>query len=278
MPRPYPHPLACFALEPKNDRARSVLNHPENCAFVSTLSNGTLALDVGHIRSKSGNTTLATLGRGDTDIFIEGSSTAKIQCSFEINPATNVVMLYDRSHGQTTQVFGEYSTPFESGRLRKIVVQKELNTVIGMGGVERNLVQFELHWHHTKDEIIEKIKSRESSASGYEEHPRLARTVIDQVDTVLPSRRETRIHTPGSQQLKMRYVTMAKLGAGQFAEVNKALDVDSGRLMAVKILKQAAGTTKRQQEEWKQSVHYALKREVDCLAKMDHVGNTSKTW
>ena len=226
MPRPNPHPLACFALIPKNDRAKSVLNHPENDAFISTLIDGTLALDIGHIRSKSGNTTLATIGRGDTDIFVEGSSIAKIQCSFEIIPATNVIMLYDRSHGQTTQVFGENSMPFENGRLRKVVVQKKLNTVIGMGGVERNLVQFELHWHHSQDEIIEKIKSRGSSASGYEEHPRLARTVIDEVDTVLPSQRQTRIHTPGSNQLRMRYVKMGKLGAGAYAEVYKVCTLE----------------------------------------------------
>lgn len=74
----------------------------------------------------------------------------------------------------------------------------------------------------------------------------------------------------------MRYLTTTKLGAGQFAEVSKAIDVDSGRFMAVKILKQAVGTTKRQQEEWKQGVYYALKREVECLARIDHASNTSK--
>ena len=277
MSRPRGHPLAYFALRPENHRARSVLNHPDNSAFVSTLSDGTLVLDIGHVRSKSGSSTLATLGRGDADIFVEGLSIAKIQCSFEIIPVTNVVMLYDRSHGQTTQVFGEYSTPFENGRLRRVVVQTELNTVIGMGGVDRNLVQFKLHWYQAWNETIEKMKSRETSASGYIEHPRLARTVIDEADTVLPTQRQTRIHTAGSKQLTMRYVTMKKLGAGQFAAVYKALDVDSGRLMAVKILKQAAGTTERQQEEWKNSVYYALKREVEFLAKIDHVSSTSKT-
>ena len=277
MPRPPAHPLAYFALQPDNHRTQSVLNHPDNSAFVSTLSDGTPVLDIGHVRSKSGSSTLATLGRGDTDIFVEGLSIAKIQCSFEIIPVTNVIMLYDRSHGQTTQVFGDNSTPFENGRLRKVVVQKKLNTVIGMGGVDRDLVQFKLRWYQTWDETIEKVKSRESSASRYMEHPRLARTVIDEADTVLPTQRQTRIHTPGSKQPMMRYVTMGELGAGQFAAVYKALDVDSGRLMAVKILKQAAGTTERQQEEWKNSVYYALKREVEFLANIDHVSSTSET-
>lgn len=122
MSRPHPHPLAWFALIPVNDRAKSVLDNPENRPFVSKSSDGTLVLDVGHIRSKSGNTTLTTLGRGDADIFIEGSSIVKIQCSFEINPTTNVVLFYDRSYGQTTQVFGKNSTPFENGRICKVVV------------------------------------------------------------------------------------------------------------------------------------------------------------
>lgn len=50
------------------------------------------------------------------------------------------------------------------------------------------------------------------------------------------------------------------------------MDVDSGKLMAVIILKEAAGTSKEQ--EWKLSVHYALKREVGVLSNMNHVSKT----
>jgi len=103
MPRPRPHPLALFSLEPENERAKNVVAHPCNSHLVSTLrDDGAIALDIGfNIRSKSCNT-LATLGRGEADIILEGSSIAKVQCSFEIDLDTNVVMLYDRSHGQTT--------------------------------------------------------------------------------------------------------------------------------------------------------------------------------
>jgi hypothetical protein len=45
----------------------------------------------------------------------------------------------------STQVFGENATPFERERdKRKVVVQKDLNTIIGMGGERCDLVQFEL--------------------------------------------------------------------------------------------------------------------------------------
>ena len=37
--------------------------------------------------------------------------------------------------------------PFELERIRKVPVQKDLNTIIGMGGEHGDLVQFELEWH-----------------------------------------------------------------------------------------------------------------------------------
>jgi serine/threonine protein kinase len=74
----------------------------------------------------------------------------------------------------------------------------------------------------------------------------------------------------------MRYAKIGPvLGAGQFGEVYKAVDVDSGKLMAVKVLIPPAKGTKVQQDEWKRSVFYALKREEESLAKIHHVCNTS---
>jgi hypothetical protein len=147
MPRPYHHPLALFSLRPirGNERAERVVSHPDNSHHVSTLSDGTLALDVGfHIRGKSSKT-LTTLGRGvDADIYVEGSSIAKVQCSFEIDLDTGVIIFYDRSFVKSSQVFGENATPFEYKHSRKVLVQKGLNTIIGMGGERRDLVQFEL--------------------------------------------------------------------------------------------------------------------------------------
>jgi hypothetical protein len=216
MPRPCPHPLALFSLvpDPENERAKRAVAHSDNSHNVSTLSDGTLALDVGfHIRGKS-STTLATLGRGvDADIYVEGSSIAKIQCSFEIDLDTGVVMLYDRSFANSTQVSGENATPFKRERdERKVLVQEGLNTIIGMGGERRDLFQFELKWHQDPTKTAETIKGYDALPCGRVENPRLARTV-DEAPTDLPSRRETRPHTPGQRQLKMRYVKVGpKLG------------------------------------------------------------------
>jgi hypothetical protein len=106
------------------------------------------------------------------------------------------------------------------------------------------------------------------------ENPRLARTV-NEAPTDLPSRRETRPHTPGQRQLKMRYVKVegGNLGSGQFGTVHKAIDVDSGKFMAVKILERPTRASK--QEEWRQSLYYALKREVETLSEISHVSMSS---
>ncbi|KAI4119822.1 MAG: hypothetical protein LQ338_007227, partial [Usnochroma carphineum] len=264
MPRPCPHPLALFSLLPINERAKNAISHPDNRHLVSTLSDGELALDVGfHIRGKSTNT-LATLGRGiDADIYVEGSSIAKIQCSFEMDLDTGVVMFCDRSFFKSTQVFGKNAMPFEHERIRQVLVQEELNTVIGMGGERRNLVQFLLEWHLNPTKTAMAIKDYEAMPCGRVENPRLA-------PTALPSRQGTKPHTPGSPQLKMRYVGVVGgvLGSGQFGIVLKAIDVDSGKFMAVKILQRPRRASK--QEDWRQSLYYALKREVETLSQISH--------
>lgn len=233
-------------------------------------------LDVGfRIRGKS-STTLATLGRGvEADIYVEGSSIAKVQCSFEIDLDTGVVMFFDRSHGCTTQVYGENAMPFQHGRVRKVLVQENLNTIIGMGGERRDLVQFKLVWHQDPRQTAEAIKSYETLPFGRVENPRLARTV-DEAPTDLPSRRETRPHTPGPRQLMMRYIRVGpQLGSGQYGTVYKAINVDSGKFMAVKILKRPTSASKQEKEAWRQSLYYALKREVETLSTISHVSKSS---
>jgi hypothetical protein len=217
-----------------------------------------LSLSIGHVRSTSGGiTTLATLGRNG-DIFVEGSVFSRIQCSFEIDPVSNVVMFYDRSHSQTCAFHGNDATPFRYGFPRKVLVQNEINTSLGIGGSKRDLIQFGLRWHLEPAATTAKIKDR--GAAAIEDNPCLALT-IDETSTVLPSRRETRIHTPGPRQLAIRYVIMGRLGEGQFGVVRKVVDVDSGRLMAVKVIR-------GQQKEEDRS---ALKREVEILSRIDHV-------
>lgn len=263
MSNPYPgrRPLALFCLYPVNDRAEQVVAHPCNQHLISTWDDGTPVLEVGfNIRSETRHT-LATLGRGDADIFVEGASISKIQCSFEIEPTSAVVMFHDRSRFQTTQVYGDNATPFENGRLRRVLVQESLNTEIRMGGRGKELVWFQLRWYYNQIQTREAIKTREGVTQGYEDNPRQARTTD-------VSQSLTRSHSAGLQQLKMRFIHGALLGAGNFGTVYRAIDIDTGKLMAVKILQQPQGTS---EEAWRRSVYYALKREVETLSQISHV-------
>ncbi|KAL2168730.1 hypothetical protein VTG60DRAFT_6901 [Thermothelomyces hinnuleus] len=107
-----------------------------------------------------------------------------------------------------------------------------------MGGVGRNLVLFKLDWHYAPDGVPDKVKER------------------------LPSRMETRIHTPGSRQPKMRWQPVGNsLGAGQYATVYKAVDLDSGKMMAAKVMMRPADGDR---------VWAMLKREVEILARISH--------
>jgi serine/threonine protein kinase len=70
----------------------------------------------------------------------------------------------------------------------------------------------------------------------------------------------------------MRYVPVGPpLGSGQFGTVYKAIDVDSGKFMAVKIVERPEKLS--QQEAWRK----LLKREVEILCNISHVSKTSST-
>ena len=268
MARSCPHPLALFSLVAHAESAEAVIRDPANIHFVATMPDGKLGLDVGHILSKAAsNGTLVTIGR-NSDIVVRGRHISKLQCSFEMDMSTGIIMFYDRSHGQTSQVFGQNSEPFELGRVRKIVVHEGLNEVIGMGGRKCDSIQFELRWHKNPHETMTLVRNR-AGVCHLEDHPHLART-FDPIDTALPSRVGTRVHTPAVTQSRMRHRQLGlPLGRGQFATVYKTIDVDSGQLLAVKIISQPPEA--HDQEKWKQSLHFALKREVEILSRIHHV-------
>jgi serine/threonine protein kinase len=59
------------------------------------------------------------------------------------------------------------------------------------------------------------------------------------------------------------------LGSGTFGTVYKSVDVDTGTVMAVKILKPPTMGTDRQQEEY--MYKRQIKREVEALSGVSHV-------
>jgi hypothetical protein len=276
MPRSGPHPAALFSLIPRNDRAKAVVEHPSNSHLVWMSPAGVLGINIGFNVPSDSSNVLATLGRHNTNIYMEGRGISKLQCSFEIDPDTGVVMLYDRSTEHTTQVSGPVTFPFEHGRVpRKILVQKDLNILVGMGGKRCNLVEFELRWHQDSSKTEEKIKNHIADPNRQVNDPAVDRTVTDEDEaaTEVPSGRLTRIHTTGIRSQKMRYVPLhPRLGSGQFGVVYKAIDVDTGKVMAVKILKEPRGRSRAEKQQWEEAMTYA-KREVEAIRRVDHVSS-----
>ncbi|KIX91998.1 uncharacterized protein Z520_12269 [Fonsecaea multimorphosa CBS 102226] len=249
-------------------RAAQVLSHPENKHLISTRDDGKSAIDIGFPSRGGSPTTLATLGRDpNADIFVEGSDISRIQCSFEVDLDTGIVMFYDRSNGCTSHVFGTKVVPFEFGRARRVVVDDELNNIIGMGGERCDLILFEIKWRPDPSGRANTIKQYGAECGTRIEHARTARTE-DAAPTEPPPHRGIRLHTPRSLALKMRYVNKERLGQGSFGEVHKAIDIDSGKLMAVKVLKRPP--TFPEQENWREAVILGVNREIKILSSVTH--------
>ncbi|KAL8913320.1 MAG: hypothetical protein Q9172_007308 [Xanthocarpia lactea] len=272
MPRDHNSPVL-FSLKPHNAKALEVVNSPYNDHLRSRLeSDGSRVLDV-HFPLGSGST-LAALGRGDVDIMLKFPTISRLQCTFEVNLASKVVMLYDRSVSRTTQVHGTNAYPFEHARpIRRVMVMPGLNQIISMGGHDRRFVIFGIVWHHEFAEVVAKRRGHNSlprdHAHDVARNPHKGHTVEEAV-TVLPSRMMTRIRTCGGPQPRMRYIQFDQLGAGAFGKVYKAIDVDTGNLMAVKIIHQQAINVKREIENHAKLIHPNIVEfiyaniEIDC--------------
>ncbi|PGH03967.1 serine/threonine protein kinase [Blastomyces parvus] len=258
QPRASPHPQSIFSLLPLNENAHAVIQNPSNShllsSHVDSIQKQHFMLNVGFQIGSAARYTLATLGRNG-DIIVDGPSISRIQCSFEILPEYDVVMLYDESTSQTTQVFGDHATPFRPGCKRKVVVGQWFNNIIGMGGIGCDQVQFEMVWHRANFKGEEESKNRIES-------PLQARTV-DNVPTVVPSQIPTPNQWPTMQPPPFRYKILVDIGEGTFGKVYKAVDVDTGRTMAVKAIPQPQGGFHPQQKD-------RLEREILALSRSSH--------
>ncbi|KAG5917916.1 hypothetical protein E4U42_007070 [Claviceps africana] len=251
------HPSTIFYLVPLNERALDVVKHPSNRHLFSTYDDKpVLNIDLTIPSHSCSSNTIVTLGRGKaTDIVIDGQDISRLQCSFEIDDTTHMVMLHDRSVKGTTHVSGSGNfMSFQQGRPRIIVVCKEFNDIVRLGVFEETCVKFQLSWPNSPVQSEAIIRNRQVSTSKFKESPQDVRTNSGP-ETVLPSGyMQTRIHTPGSKQFPLRYHRLNDLAKGGFGTVYKAVNVDTGKLLAVKCLPiRGAGS------------YHLLKREVETL-------------
>ena len=257
---PEPHSRSVFSLIPLNDRAKAVVEHPNNVHLLSVVNvDNPLApglhygLNVGsHIRSRS-KSTLASLGR-NADIYVPGSDISRIHCAFEVHETSGGIMLQDYSSRRNTRIEGTDALSFDPWLpLRRILVAPKLNPQFSFGGRNEKAVSFYIHWHQSESVISTSLQHRTDASCDA--------LTVDDNDTAPPSRAVTRIHTPGCQT-RIRWWEKSHLGHGSFGRVCSALNVDSGEQFAVKIIKY---------REAQAQEHERVKREIEMLGCVTHV-------
>jgi len=265
-----PNTKALFSLVPANRKALDVVEDEDNDHLVSLSPESHVAsFDIGfHINSQSSTNTLATLGRDYGDILLRPSSISRPHCSFEVDDVnTGNIMFYDRSRKHNTRVSGKNSKTFESGRSpRRVLLYPGFNENISMGGINGELFRFKIEWILKEHEIKEVVRKHWDEEKGMITNPRKART-LDPTETALPSAMMTPEEAfQGPSQTGLRFFKQNLLGVGSFGKVWRTIDVDSGRVMAMKQIDWVPGS--QEQERIRK-----VRREVELMRRSKHVRN-----
>ncbi|KEY72207.1 hypothetical protein S7711_00208 [Stachybotrys chartarum IBT 7711] len=251
-------PPALFSLEPIGASSMQAVVHQGNEHLISYLRDGSPIINVGHVRSASDvdlGDTLATLGR-DGDVVVQGDAIASVQCAFAIDPETHLVMFHDRSHNMSSRVLGIKAVPFEANRPRKAVVRQGCNELISMGGEGGEILLFRLTWFLTPEESRQMTANRPWTV--LQLHPLLAKTMKESA-RIFPPRT---IAARASKPPLMTYHIEREIGFGRFSTVYRALDLDTWKPVAVKILTRPDSGLLL---DW-----HRLKRDVESLCRNYH--------
>ena len=161
-------------------------------------------------------------------------------------------MLYNRSTSHNTRVskirqLGHIANHSNKGlRPGEYCYIPYLNGMISTGGNSGNLIQFQLEWAVDGDQAKRLVKEHKKSLEYAVYNPRTART-DDWTLNALPYHINA---TPNAAfHRKLRYYTVRNahggsisVGLGTFGIIYRAIDIDYGRLMAMKVLKWKHGT------------------------------------
>lgn len=265
-----PHQNTVFSLIPLNNlTTKWFIDEPKNRHLVTTLWGSFRVLSIRPGLSKC-SLTLATIGRdSNKEIYSSHNNVGRTQCSFEINPRTGAVVLYDLSADHEdggTKIICERTsrtTPFEGGGGRKVVVKPGLNTAFGLGGVYRNLFKFRIHWHQYPI-------------------PEVYYKNVILPDVLLPPSRvptgekliSKKSPHPVDKKPRMRYeVLVGEAIQGPLAEVSKVVDLRTGDVVVIKTLKRSNNSPESDPRE------DALKREIDAISSAkDNVSDTIRNF
>ena len=266
MPRQTPHPQTIFHLVPDKEciKAKEALLHPDNEPFVSHCqdANYGCGLEIGyHVLARPRPQVIVEVGR-DADLILPGSTISKIHFSFEIHPESRQIMFCDRSRFRNTKI-GPVGFRTD-GNFRQVVLQSGTAYRISAGGEKAKQYIFDLVWPKHAENVLQETQRGHQMAEGRVQNPRWARTV-EEGPTELPSWYNTRLHTP-TIGVVQRAAESKLLGKGAFGEVYRAVDLDSGCLVAVKkiVLPPKVRFPQSGEED-------ILRREVKILSSISHV-------
>ncbi|KAL9024816.1 MAG: hypothetical protein Q9196_006237, partial [Gyalolechia fulgens] len=269
MPCDIPHRQTILHLIPRSSQAEDALSHPDNAPFVSLSTRLTtdsssieqeLGLEIGyHVPVRPCPEVVVEVGR-NADLVLPGPSMSKVQFSFEVHPESKEIMFHDRSRYHSTRIDPDGFRL--DGNFRQIVLRPGVEYCISAGGEKKNLYMFDLWWV-TKEGAVEENERGYQMADERAQNPRWARTV-DDGPTELPSWYNTRLHTPSGGGVQ-RTSKGKDLGKGSFGVVKKAVDLDSGRFVAVKEVELPPKVNGLPSEQEKR-----IYREVKILSSLSH--------
>ncbi|KAK4071315.1 hypothetical protein Purlil1_13458 [Purpureocillium lilacinum] len=257
MLQPDPKRDILFSLVPLNQLSVDVLKDTDNRHHVAAINAGDdVSREVLHVgfTTSSAKYTLATIGR-QGDIVVRAPNISRVQLSFELVETTFEVMAYDRSSNQSTAFLGPQAMSFRPGQTtRRVLMDRQINLELGFGGHDARQFRFRIMWHDPPPlTITQALAFREDS-------PRQARTLEDDTPGVTMPECTTRVRDISSGA-QMRFSNRALLGNGGFGVVFEAVDVESGKVFAVKRIKRPDVGTHR---------YTLLQREVNALRGLCH--------
>jgi hypothetical protein len=249
-----------FYLLPINEEAIQVASNPLNEPFKVLTAEGELGLQIGDCHEPKNPRNLITFGKdlNTCDVCLGKSKHIfKTHCYIYVHPLSGEFILQDISGSKSTilEVIGEEEKYKLQGDPRRRVLPKGKASVIAF----LNAI-FEIKWRSFELYPGKRFLSPESS---------FIRSTVERISLPPPSY-NTRVQRPktrlGVQILKrIDHDPRRSLGEGGFGAVKLTVDLDSGRLLAVKQLKV---DPKREKEEKEKA-----KSEVQIISTLEHVSS-----
>lgn len=266
-----PNHNTLFHLVPLNDIAHEALCHPDNQRFVSLAFSDArkqpeLGLEVGfHVASVPGRV-IARLGRNG-DLILQRRSVSAVHIAFEMHPDTLVVLLSVRAKRMSSvKVKCKGNNNEEEDEVIEgdcvICYGKEYEiTFVGYG--------FRLVWRQTESEPLRTLAVQDYQRALQQQANIRSRDLPTETDSDVHTWHNTRIHT--AQRILFREATAVPrvvIGKGEFGAVYRAVDLESGHVFAIKVIRLK---NYRNMEQARAVAH----REVKALQKLKHVCHIS---